>query len=75
MKSKLRWLGVAFVELITSDDKVILFDPWTKTDGSPSCPLETADIHRADLVLVSHDHFDHVGSAAATEVFLNPSRA
>ncbi len=65
MKRKLRWLGVAFVELITSDDKVILFDPWTKTDGSPTCPLETSDIRRADLVLVSHDHFDHVASAAA----------
>jgi L-ascorbate metabolism protein UlaG (beta-lactamase superfamily) len=66
MKSRLRWLGVAFVELIIGDDdRVILFDPWTKTDGSPSCPLETADIHRADLVLVSHDHFDHVASAAA----------
>jgi L-ascorbate metabolism protein UlaG (beta-lactamase superfamily) len=64
MQGKLRWLGVAFIEFITRDDKVILFDPWTKTDGSPTCPLETADIHKADLVLISHDHFDHVASAA-----------
>ena len=64
MQGTLRWLGVAFIEFITSDQKIILFDPWTKTDGNSSCPLETQDIQKADLVLVSHDHFDHVTSAA-----------
>ncbi|MBI9049220.1 MAG: metal-dependent hydrolase [Anaerolineaceae bacterium] len=65
MSGKIRWLGNAFVEFITSDGKIILFDPWTKTDGNQTCPFETSDIKKADLVLVSHDHFDHVGSAAA----------
>jgi L-ascorbate metabolism protein UlaG (beta-lactamase superfamily) len=61
---KLRWLGLAFVEFTTADDKVILFDPWVKSKGNPSCPLEIDDIERADLILVSHDHEDHIGSAA-----------
>jgi L-ascorbate metabolism protein UlaG (beta-lactamase superfamily) len=64
MPGRLRWLGLAFVEFTTVDDKVILFDPWVKSKGNPSCPLEIEDIDRADLVLVSHDHEDHIGSAA-----------
>jgi L-ascorbate metabolism protein UlaG (beta-lactamase superfamily) len=63
MAGKIRWLGHSFVEFTTSGGEVILFDPWTKDDGNPSCPLGTDDIKKANLVLVSHDHFDHVGSA------------
>ena len=42
---------------------MILFGPWTKDEGNPSCPVGIDDIRKANLVLVSHDHFDHVGSA------------
>jgi L-ascorbate metabolism protein UlaG (beta-lactamase superfamily) len=63
MAGKIRWLGHSFVELTTSGGEVILFDPWTKDDGNPSCPVGTDEITKANLVLVSHDHFDHVGSA------------
>jgi L-ascorbate metabolism protein UlaG (beta-lactamase superfamily) len=62
---KIRWLGHAFVEFTTSDDRVILFDPWTKDDGNPACPLGLDQIERADLVLFSHDHADHAASAVA----------
>lgn len=65
MAGKIRWLGHAFIEFTTSDDKVILFDPWTKDDGNPACPLGLDQIERADLVLFSHDHADHVASAVA----------
>ena len=65
MAGKIRWLGHAFVEFTTFDDKVILFDPWTKDDGNPACPVGLDQIERADLVLFSHDHGDHVASAAA----------
>jgi len=65
MAGKIRWLGHAFVEFTTSDDKVILFDPWTKDDGNPACPVGLGQIERADLVLFSHDHHDHVASAVA----------
>ncbi len=65
MAGKIRWLGHAFVEFTTSDDKVILFDPWTKDDGNPACPIGLDKIERADLVLFSHDHGDHIASAAA----------
>ena len=65
MSGTIRYLGHAFVEFTTADDKVILFDPWTKDDGNPVCPIGNDEVARADLVLVSHDHFDHCGSAVA----------
>ncbi|MBW1814889.1 MAG: metal-dependent hydrolase [Deltaproteobacteria bacterium] len=58
MAGKIRWLGHAFVEFTTSDGKVILFDPWTKDDGNPACPIGLDGIEKADLVLFSHDHAD-----------------
>lgn len=45
---------------ITSGDTRILIDPWF--DGNPSSTT-TADTIDADLVLVTHDHGDHVGQA------------
>ena len=65
MSGTIRFLGHAFVEFTTADGKVILFDPWTKDDGNPVCPIGNDEVERADLVLVSHDHFDHTGSAVA----------
>jgi L-ascorbate metabolism protein UlaG (beta-lactamase superfamily) len=65
MNGKIRWFGHSFVEFTTSDGHVILFDPWTKDDGNPGSTTTLADITKADLVLVSHDHFDHVASAVA----------
>ena len=62
-QGKIRWLGHSFVEFTTADDKVILFDPWAKDQGNPGCKLDTGQIERADLILISHDHFDHLGSA------------
>ena len=64
-QGSLRWLGHAFFEFVTAEGKVVLIDPWTKDAGNPSCPLSTEEIERADLILVSHDHFDHIGSARA----------
>jgi L-ascorbate metabolism protein UlaG (beta-lactamase superfamily) len=65
MHEKLRWLSVAFIEYTSADGKIILFDPWTKTDGNWLCPFENDDFTKADLILVSHDHHDHIGSAAS----------
>ena len=64
-KGSIRWMGHASCEFTTSDGKVVLFDPWTKDDGNPGSDIGLDGIEKADLVLVSHDHFDHAGSAAA----------
>lgn len=65
MGCSIRWLGHSFVEFTTADGRVVLFDPWTKDDGNPGCPIDAKDIDRADLVVFSHDHFDHLGSAVS----------
>jgi L-ascorbate metabolism protein UlaG (beta-lactamase superfamily) len=65
MNGKLRWLSVAFIEYITNDNKIVLFDPWTKSDDNNLCPYSNEDFKKADLILVSHDHHDHIGSASA----------
>lgn len=62
MRGKLRWLSVAFVEYVTDDGKRIIFDPWTQSQGNSLCPYSNEEFCNTDLILVSHDHFDHVGS-------------
>jgi len=51
------WWGHATFKL-ESGGKTVIIDPWI-TDN-PKCPIEAEDITAADLVLVTHDHFDHV---------------
>jgi L-ascorbate metabolism protein UlaG (beta-lactamase superfamily) len=39
---------------------VVVFDPWF---GNPTSPRAAADVDKCDVMLVSHGHFDHIGSA------------
>ncbi len=57
----LTFWGHAFFEIITAPGKRILLDPWVV--GNPLCPLEGIEDLNPDLVLVTHDHADHVGQA------------
>ncbi len=45
---------------ITTRRNAVLVDPWF--DGNPAAKTKSGDIH-ADLVLVTHDHADHMGQA------------
>lgn len=54
---RLTWLGHAAFQL-EGGGKVVLIDPWIT--GNPRSPLKSpADIVRADVVCVSHEHGDH----------------
>jgi L-ascorbate metabolism protein UlaG (beta-lactamase superfamily) len=57
-KVTVTFLGQSAFKL-TSGTKTIFIDPWIT--GNPVCPITVADITAADLILVTHDHFDHVG--------------
>ncbi len=48
MKNKVTWLGHASFRI--SNDKTIYIDPWQLKKSEP----------KADIILVTHDHFDHL---------------
>lgn len=50
---KITWFGQACFELVTSDGTVIICDPYHPNVGYPAHPRP------ADVVTVSHEHFDH----------------
>jgi L-ascorbate metabolism protein UlaG (beta-lactamase superfamily) len=52
------WLGHATFLLRTPGGKRVLLDPFLT--GNPSCPEAMKKPPKADLILVSHGHFDHI---------------
>mmetsp|Transcript_34198 Transcript_34198/g.24707 ORF Transcript_34198/g.24707 Transcript_34198/m.24707 type:complete len:94 (+) Transcript_34198:28-309(+) len=62
-KASLRWLGHAGFRLEVPHEgqsKVIYIDAWM---GNPKLPTGFEMPSDADLILVSHGHFDHASSA------------
>ena len=58
------WLGHGTFLLVSPGGRRIVIDPWL--DGNPSCPADRKKIDAADLILVTHGHFDHTGDLVAT---------
>jgi L-ascorbate metabolism protein UlaG (beta-lactamase superfamily) len=53
------WLGHATFVITTPGGKRIVTDPWL--EGNPMCPPDMKKIAKADVILLSHGHFDHTG--------------
>ncbi|SLM47980.1 conserved exported protein of unknown function [Nitrospira japonica] len=67
-QTTLIWHGHAAFEVRTPSGAVILIDPWLANPVNPLAkdkqdPLE--QIAKADYILITHGHFDHVGDAVA----------
>ncbi|MEN3047352.1 MAG: metal-dependent hydrolase [Candidatus Caldarchaeales archaeon] len=58
--ARLKWLGHA-AWLIELDGKKVLIDPFISQN--PVAPVKLDQLERVDYVVVTHDHFDHVGDA------------
>jgi L-ascorbate metabolism protein UlaG (beta-lactamase superfamily) len=66
-KLSITWLGHATFIITTPGGKRIVTDPWL--EGNPACPDDKKRIDSADVILLSHGHFDHTGDV------VNVSRA
>jgi L-ascorbate metabolism protein UlaG (beta-lactamase superfamily) len=65
-KHELLWLGQSAFRLTTASGKVIVIDPWLRTNRStPEEYKDLAKLGKVDLVLVTHGHFDHIADAPA----------
>jgi L-ascorbate metabolism protein UlaG (beta-lactamase superfamily) len=64
--TKVKWLGHAGFQITSSTGKVVLIDLWISGNPLACCVIE--DLKKADLVLVTHDHFDHSGDATTITI-------
>lgn len=60
-KTKIKWISHAGFQITSETGKVIYIDPWF---DNPLATMRLDEVKQATLVLVTHDHFDHVGQAA-----------
>jgi L-ascorbate metabolism protein UlaG (beta-lactamase superfamily) len=65
-KTELLWLGQSAFRITTPSGKVIVTDPWLRTNpATPAQYKDLAHLGHVDLVLVTHGHFDHIADAPA----------
>ncbi len=58
-KTQAFWLGHSAVKLISPKGNIIYIDPFLS--HNPSTPEELKEVEKADYILLTHGHEDHVG--------------
>jgi L-ascorbate metabolism protein UlaG (beta-lactamase superfamily) len=59
--NKVTWLGHATFRVTTPSGKIIIVDPWLKTN--PACPDNLKNLNKVDVLLITHGHSDHIADA------------
>ena len=63
-KTEVLWLGQAAFRITTPGGKVIVIDPWLRTNPKTPPQFKALEsVGKVDLVLVTHAHFDHFADA------------
>lgn len=62
MSVSLQFFGAAGYSLKTSKNVHVVMDPFM--DENPFCPVSSDDLEKVDLLLLTHNAFDHLGDAA-----------
>jgi L-ascorbate metabolism protein UlaG (beta-lactamase superfamily) len=57
-RGRATYLGHSVFRIDTPGGKTIYIDPWL---GNPKAPANAKQVDRADLILLSHGHADHLG--------------
>lgn len=76
-RAEVVWLGQAGFKITTPGGRVIVTDPWLKSNPlTPAAYKSFEAFGRVDVLLVSHGHFDHIADAPALAKHFNvPLRA
>jgi L-ascorbate metabolism protein UlaG (beta-lactamase superfamily) len=67
---KLTWLGHSTFRIETPGGKTVFIDPWIM--NNPKCPDADKKVKKADVLLCTHGHGDHIGDAVAVVEQHNP---
>ncbi len=60
---KITYLGHAAFKIVSPKGVILYIDPFLS--GNPKTPAEMKTVEKADLILVTHGHGDHLGDALA----------
>ena len=66
--TQLTWFGHAAFRIVTPKGKILYLDPWLSNPMNPAAGKDKdalAGIDKADYILITHGHFDHVGDSVA----------
>ena len=66
MTTTLEWLGTATFRLTIGELVVFLDAYMDRVPSAAPVGLRTAEVTRADFVMVGHSHFDHLAGAEVT---------
>lgn len=63
--TELTWFGHAAFRIVTPSGKVLFIDPWLTNPLNPKGSELLAMCDKADLLLLTHGHNDHIGNSVA----------